>query len=383
MTHQSKPLPSGTDGITAPLHYPTFRRIWLASLLTNLGILIQGVGAAWAMTQMTSSANQVALVQTSLTLPVMLIAIPAGPIADMHDRRIVGLVALSIELCGATALTALNWQGLTTPVLLLALCFAVGSGMALMGPAWQSSVSELVPSEALPAAVALNGISYNIARSVGPAVGGVIVAAAGAVAAFALSTLLYLPLMLALFLWKRTAEPSRLPPEKLRRAIVSAARYIINSPSVKIVLVRSMATGVIGGAIIALMPLVARDLLHGSALTYGVMLSAFGVGAVIGALNITEVRKRMSGEAAIRSCALSMGGALVAVALSREPVLTAAALVLAGAVWMLTWVLFSRRAAVRAPLGSGPIARGLSGGELGRDCCRQLGLGLFDRFRRG
>lgn len=349
MTHKSKPLPSGTDAIAAPLHYPTFRRIWFASLFTNLGVLVQGVGAAWAMTQMTLSADQVALVQTALMLPVMLIAIPAGAIADMHDRRIVGLVALSIELCGATALTVLAWLGLTTPNLLLALCFAVGSGMALMGPAWQSSVREQVPSEALPAAIALNGISYNIARSVGPAVGGMVVAAAGAVAAFALNALLYLPLMLALFLWNRTAESSRLPPEKLNRAIVTGVRYIINSPAIKIVLARSMVTGVIGGAIIALMPLVARDLLHGGAQTYGIMLSAFGLGAVIGALNITEVRKRMSGEAAIRACALSMSGAVAAVALSREPVLTAVALVLAGAVWMMAWVLFSIGVQLSAP----------------------------------
>lgn len=349
MTRQSKLLPSGTDGITAPLRYPTFRRIWLASLLTNLGVLIQGVGAAWAMTQMTSSADQVALVQTALMLPVMLISMPAGAIADMHNRRIVGLVALSIELCGAIALTVVDWLGFTTPNLLLALCFAVGSGMALMGPAWQSSVSEQVPSEALPAAIALNGISYNIARSVGPAVGGIVVAAAGAVAAFALNALLYLPLMLALFLWKRKSEPSRLPPEKLNRAMVSGVRYIINSPSIKIVLIRSMVISVIGGGIIALMPLVARDLLHGGVQTYGIMLSAFGLGAVVGALNVTEVRKRLSGEAAIRACALSMGGAVAAVALSREPILTAAALVLAGAVWMMAWVVFSIGVQFSAP----------------------------------
>ncbi|UPJ47876.1 MFS transporter [Bradyrhizobium sp. 200] len=349
MTPPSKPVPSGTDGITAPLRYSTFRRIWLASLLTNLGILIQCVGAAWAMTQLTSSADQVALVQTALLLPIMLIAMPAGAIADKYDRRIVGLIALSIELCGATALTVLDWLGLTTPNLLLAFCFAVGSGMALMGPAWQSSVSEQVPSEALPAAVALNGISYNIARSIGPAIGGIVVAAAGAVAAFALNALLYLPLMLALFLWKRTSEPSPLPPETLSRAMVSGVRYIVNSPSIKIVLTRSMVIGVIGGAIIALMPLVARDLLHGGAQTYGIMLSAFGLGAVIGALSITALRKRMSGEAAIRACTLSMGGAMAAVALSREPVLTAAALILAGAVWMMSWVLFSVGVQLSAP----------------------------------
>lgn len=303
MTDLPKPQTFSAEGITAPLRNVTFRRIWLASLFSNLGALIRGVGAAWAMTQMTSSADKVALVQTALMLPVMLISMPAGAIADMHDRRIVALVSLSIALAGATALTTLAWFGMVTPNLLLTLCFVVGSGAALMDPAWQSSVSEQVPSETLPAAVALNSISYNIARSIGPAIGGIVVATAGAVAAFALNALLYLPLMLSLFLWKRRSDPSHLPPEKLDRAIVSGIRYITNSPPIKIVLTRALITGVIGGAIIALMPLVARDLLHGHAQTYGIMLSAFGLGAVIGALNITEVRKRMTGEAAIRACA--------------------------------------------------------------------------------
>src|ERR1700741_5036325 len=123
------------DGITAPLRYPNFRRIWLASLLSNLGILIQGVGAAWAMTQMTSSADKVALVQTALMLPIMLISMPAGAIADMHDRRIVSMIALAITLCGARVLTVLAWLGLVTPEILLTFCFVVGSGMALFGPA--------------------------------------------------------------------------------------------------------------------------------------------------------------------------------------------------------------------------------------------------------
>ena len=338
-----------TDGIAAPLRHAAFRRIWSASLLSNLGLLIQAVGAAWAMTQMTSSADKVALVQTALMLPVMLISMPAGAIADMYDRRIVALISLSIALLGATALTVLAWLGLITPQSLLALCFVVGSGMALFGPAWQSSVSEQVPAETLPSAVALNGISYNIARSFGPAIGGIVVATAGAVAAFAANAALYVPLLVVLFLWRRTSEPSRLPRERLNRAIVSGVRYIANSPSIKIVLTRTFVTGVLGGSVSALMPLVARDLLHGGAQTYGIMLGAFGMGAVIGALNIAEMRKRLSGEAAIRACALSMGGAIAAVALSREPVLTAAALVVAGAVWMLAVALFNIGVQLSAP----------------------------------
>jgi predicted MFS family arabinose efflux permease len=349
MTDAPKRSAFAADSIAAPLRHSVFRRIWLASLISNLGILIQGVGAAWAMTQMASSADKVALVQTALMLPVMLISMPAGAIADMHDRRIVALVSLSIALSGATALTVLAWFNLITPNILLALCFVVGSGMALFGPAWQSSVSEQVPAETLPAAVALNGISYNIARSFGPAIGGIVVATAGAFAAFAANALLYIPLLIVLFMWNRVSEPSRLPREQLSRAIVSGVRYITNSPSIKIVLTRTLVTGLIGGSVSALMPLVARDLLHGGAQTYGIMLGAFGMGAVIGALNINEVRKRLSGEAAIRACALSMAGAIAAVALSKEPVLTAAALVVAGAVWMLAVALFNIGVQLSAP----------------------------------
>jgi predicted MFS family arabinose efflux permease len=349
MTDQPKRSRFAPDSIAAPLRHAVFRRIWLASLVSNLGILIQGVGAAWAMTQMTSSADKVALVQTALMLPIMLIAMPAGAIADMHDRRIVALVSLAIALVGATVLTVLAWFNLVTPNILLALCFVVGSGMALFGPAWQASVSEQVPAETLPSAVALNGISYNIARSFGPAIGGIVVATAGAVAAFAVNALLYLPLMVVLFLWNRAHEPSRLPRERLNRAIVSGVRYIANSPSIRIVLIRTLVTGLIGGSVSALMPLVARDLLHGGAQTYGVMLGAFGMGAVFGALNIAEVRRRLSGEAAVRACAISMAGAIAAVALSTSAILTAIALVLAGAVWMLAVALFNIGVQLSAP----------------------------------
>src|SRR6201999_906347 len=270
-------------------------------------------------------------------------------IADMHDRRIVALISLTISFSGATALSVLFWLGQVTPEILLALCFVVGSGMALFGPAWQSSVSEQVPADMLPSAVALNGISYNIARTSGPAIGAIIAAALGAVAAFAANAILYLPLAVALFVWRRENAPSRLPRERLNRAIVSGVRYIANSPSIKIVLMRTLVTGLIGGSISALMPLVVRDLLHGGAQTYGIMLGAFGMGAVIGAFNIGEIRKRLSGEAAVRACALSMGGAIAAVAMSHEPVLTAAALVVAGAAWMLAGALFNIGVQLSAP----------------------------------
>ena len=340
---------SQAQSIFAPLRHPVFLRIWTASLLSNLGLLIMGVGAAWAMTQMTPSADMVALVQTALMLPVAIVSTPAGAIADMFDRRIVGIVALTIALMGSACLSFLAWFGAMTPTLLLVFCFVIGSGMALFGPAWQASVSEQVPPEALPSAVALNGISYNIARSFGPAIGGVIVATAGGVAAFATNATLYLPLLIVLLLWRRTKEPSRLPPERMARAVISGVRYIANSPPIRIVLSRTLVTGLAGGSVSALMPLVARDLLHGGAQTYGVMLGAFGMGAVLGALNISALRARMGGEACVRLCALVMGVGIAVVALSLWPVLTGCALLFAGAAWTASVTLFNVGVQLSAP----------------------------------
>src|SRR5271165_723461 len=350
MTETLKVAGIGSEsGILSPLRHAVFRRIWTASLLSNLGLLIMGVGAAWSMTQMTASADKVALVQTALMLPVALIAARAGALADMFDRRIVGLVALTIAFAGAVSLSGLAWFGLITPALLLALCFLIGSGMALFGPAWQASVGEQVPSSALPSAIALNGISYNIARSFGPAIGGVIVASAGAVAAFATNALLYLPLLIVLFLWRRLKEPSRLPPERLARAVISGVRYIVHSPAIRIVLGRTLVTGIAGGSVSALMPIVARDLLHGGAQIYGVMLGAFGMGAVIGALNISTIRGRLGDEASIRLCMIVMGAFVAVVAISRSPAVSGIALVFAGAAWTASVTVFNVGVQLAAP----------------------------------
>ena len=349
MRHSANKTPPPALGVFSPLRYAVFRRIWTASLLSNLGLLVLGVGAAWMMTKISSSTGMVALVQTSLMLPVALVSTPAGAIADMFDRRIVGLVALSIALAGSVSLSALAWLGVMTPALLLVSCFIIGSGMALFGPAWQASVSEQVPAEALPSAVALNGISYNIARSFGPAIGGVIVASAGAVAAFITNALLYLPLLIVLFFWRRLKEPSRLPPERLARAVISGVRYIVHSPPIRIVLGRTLVTGIAGGSVSALMPIVARDLLHGGAQTYGVMLGAFGMGAVIGALNISKLRGRLGDEVSIRLCMIVMGVCVALVAISRLPVLSGSALVFAGAGWTASVTLFNVGVQLAAP----------------------------------
>ena len=219
MNDSDEPRARTSTGILSPLRHAVFRRIWTASLLSNLGLLIMGVGAAWAMTRMTSSADMVALVQTALMLPVALVSTPAGALADMFDRRVVGLVASGDRALPVRShSTMLAFFDLITPFLLLLFCFIIGSGMALFGPAWQASVSEQVPADALPAAVALNGISYNIARSFGPAIGGVIVAAAGSIAAFAANAILYLPLIVVLLLWSRVRRSVAAPCPSAWRA---------------------------------------------------------------------------------------------------------------------------------------------------------------------
>ena len=314
--------------IFAPLRLAVFRRIWTASLLSNLGLLIMGVGAAWTMTQMTSSADMVALVQTALMLPIALISLPAGAVADMFDRRKVGLAALTISLIGASSMTMLAWLGLMSPILLLAFAFLVGCGMALFGPAWQASVREQVPAEALPSAVALNGISYNRAPSCGPAAGGAIIFAAGGIA---------------------PVGTPRLPPGRRGRAIISGVRYILHSPSIRIVLGRTLVTGLAGAAVLALMPLIARDRLQGGAQLYGIMLGAFGVGAVIGALNIQRLRITFSGEGSVRLCTLAMAAGVAGAALSHWPIVTGAALVLVGAAWTSCVTIFNIGVQLSAP----------------------------------
>lgn len=324
----------------APLRVPLFRRIWFASMLSNLGLLIQGVGAAWAMIRLSDDPAMVALVQTALFIPVMLLSLAAGAIADMFDRRKVALVALSICLVSAGLLCVISFSGMLTPWLLLGLCFAIGCGMALFGPTWQASVSEQVPTELLSQAIALNSISFNLARSFGPAIGGVIVATAGAPSAFLLNALFYIPLFIVLLLWRRIPRPSRLPPERIGRAMTSGARFIIHSPPIRAVLLRTLATAVAGGGLYTLMPLVAKDLLEGSAQTLGFILGAFGIGAIASALMVARLRARMDAETLILISVLLLAATIVAVALSPWLWLTALALLGSGWGWTTALTLF-------------------------------------------
>lgn len=335
--------------IAAPLRTPLFRRIWFASLLSNLGFMVLSVGAAWAMTVLTPNASMVALVQTAMMLPMMLLSLVAGAVADMYDRRKVTIAALCMSLTASAALALCGFSGLITPWLLLGFCFLVGSAMALFSPAWQASVGEQVPREVLAQAVALNSISFNIARSFGPALGGIIVSIGGGSSAFATTAACYLPLIAVMVLWRRTPVPSRLPPERIDRAINAGVRYVIHSPQIRTVLLRTFVMGVAGSSVQALMPLIARDILHGNAKTFGLLLGSLGIGAIGGALAISRIRRHLSEEAIISSAAVLMGATFMVIATSNSVVLTSIALMCTGIGWMVALTLFNVLVQTSAP----------------------------------
>lgn len=333
----------------APLREPVFFRIWSASLLSNFGHLILGVGVAWEMTRLTNSPSMVALVQTAMMLPLMLVALPAGAIADMFDRRKIAMLGLSIAAFFGTSLSLLAYFELTSPWVLLAFCFLIGTGIAIFAPAWQSSIGEQVKMRDLPAAIALNTISYNIARSFGPAVGGLLVVTLGAQAAFAANAAGYLPLILAFFLWKRGHIVSRLPPERISRAIVSGVRYAFHSNPIRTVLIRTFVFGLAAATATALAPLIAKDLLGGDASTFGILLGAGGVGAVGGALLINVFHQRFGTEKSVSALAVVSGLALIGVGCSRTLILSCIGMLIAGGASMLTISLLNISVQLSAP----------------------------------
>ena len=323
--------------------------IWTASLVSNFGSLIQAVGASWMMTSIAPSPDMVALVQASTTLPIMLLSLPSGATADIWDRRLVMLIAQVAMLIAALALTVIAYAGQITPWTLLTLTFLLGCGVALYGPAWQSSVGEQVPRADLPAAVALNSVSFNIARTAGPAIGGVIVAKAGPPAAFLVNAVSYVGLIVVLCLWRRPRPAPFLPPENMLMAMGAGLRYARLSPEIRTVLIRGVVFGILGSSIWALMPLIARDLIGGDAVTYGVLLGSFGIGAVLGALTSTVLRKRYTNEVIVQWSTVGFGVGSMLTSISSWHSLSMPALMLGGASWVLALSTFNVTVQVSSP----------------------------------
>ena len=329
-------------GVLAPLRRAgVFRTFWAASLVSNLGSLIQGVGAAWLMTSLNGRADLVALIQTAALLPALLFALPAGALADMFDRRSVLVGAQLFSTAAAFALAALAYLGHVDAIVLLAFTFAVGTGNALSAPASQAAVREMVTGADLASALLLTAISFNIARALGPALGGLLVAGFGAQSAFFVNALSTLVLIGALLVWRRELAPDDLPRERFTNAIIAGVRYVKETTGIKIVLLRGTVFGFLASSILALLPLVARDTLGGGASLYGILLGAFGIGALGGAFIVHPLRQRHGAEAVILMLSSVFGAALLVIAFSPWIVPIGLALAAAGGAWLGSWATFN------------------------------------------
>ncbi len=333
----------------APFEHQAFALFWWASLASSFGTMIQTVGASWLMATIAPSANQVALVQTANALPYFFLSLVAGALADTRDRRSIMLVAQTLSLLASAALAIVMLTGHITPSTLLGLTFLIGCGGAAFAPAWQASIGDQVPRTQIAPAVMANAVGFNLARSLGPAIGGVIVAAIGAAAAFIVNAVSYLGIIATLAWWRPTRVRSELPPEPLGTAIAAGVRYVSLSPHLLAILLRCVLYTIPIAAVMALMPVVARDLLGGGAATYGILLGGFGVGAMLGALSSASLRGRVSSDALLRILSALACVAMVVIGQSRWAVLTFLAHVLAGAVWTQGFANFNIAVQLSSP----------------------------------
>lgn len=276
--------------LSVPLRIPAFRNLWSANIVSNIGTLMQSVAAAWMMTGLTNSTTLVGLVQTASTLPVFLIGLLAGALADTMERKSLLLWSQLWMLVMALALGLVTLFGLTTPWVLLTATFALGLGSAISLPAWQASVQDMVPREAVAAAVSLNSISFNVARAVGPALGGLLVAVTGPAIAFLVNASSFIAVLGAVSTWKPAPrKPSKLT-EDIPGAIRAGFRYLIHARRLQAPIIRASAFNLCSAAVWPLLPLFARDVLHTNATGYGLLLAAFGLGSVSAALVVPRLR---------------------------------------------------------------------------------------------
>jgi predicted MFS family arabinose efflux permease len=333
--------------VFAPFAYPAFRAIWLANLASNLGSIIQSVGAAWLMTELTTSHQLVALVQASASLPIMLLGLLAGVVADNYDRRKV-MLAAQFGMLGASALLAgLTWAGQVGPVSLLALTLAVGCGTALNSPAWQASVRLQVGPEVLTQAISLNAIAFNLARSVGPALGGLLISLISPAAAFTFNTLSYLALIVVLLRWRPEA------PARQRQPVLAAVRegiaFCARSSSLRRALTRGLVFGFGAAGTYALLPLVVSERIRGEASDYGLVLGAFGLGSILTALWVAPARRRWGSEAVVTSATAVFALAMLPLAATTSLVPAMIAALLCGGGWVAVWTSVNVAVQMRSP----------------------------------
>jgi MFS family permease len=317
-----------------PLRTPIFRQLLVADVVSDVGTFMQGVGAAWLMVSLGAGPMYVALTQTASTLPFFLLALPAGSIGDIVDRRKLILYTEAWMVCAALALAVVTLTGVITPWILLALTFALSAGDAFETPTWRALLPELVPKDDLPAASALNGIEFNLARAVGPALAGVLIATAGIGAAFLVNVASFVGVILVVARWKRPVHKRTAPPETVGGATLAAIRYVRYAPAIRTLMLRSGVVMFFASASFALLPTVAHNVSN-SPIGYGILLGCFGAGAVGGALVMQPARGRWSTEAIASMAVALLGATIVATSLVHVLGGLIVVMIVSGAAWIL------------------------------------------------
>jgi len=319
----------------APLRQPVFAVLWAATVLGNVGSFMRDVASSWMVTELSASPTAVALIQTAATLPIFLLAIPAGVLSDILDRRRF-LIFIQIMLaCVSGTLLVLSRTHALTVEYLVALTFVGGIGAALMGPTWQSIVPELVPRSDLKNAVALNSLGINIARAIGPAVGGLLLASFGAAAAYGADVLSYVFVIAALVWWKRPPAVDSGLSEQFFGAFRAGLRYAKASRELHVVLLRAAVFFLFASAVWALLPLVARNMLGGTAGFYGVMLGAVGAGAILGAVLLPRMRARLDADGLVLTASLISAAVMLALSFAPPQWLAVLLMLLLGVGWII------------------------------------------------
>ena len=325
----------------APFRQPVYAVIWAATVLGNTGSFMRDVASSWLVTDLSAAPAAVSMIQAAATLPIFLFAIPAGVLADILDRRKF-LIAVQILLALVSAtLMVLSWNGLLTVSLLIGLTFIGGIGAALVGPTWQAIVPELVPKKDIKSAVALNSLGINVARSIGPAAGGVLLAAFGAAVTYSADVISYIFVIAALLWWPRAPAANDVLSEKFFGAFRAGLRYTRSSRELHVVLFRAAIFFAFSSAIWALLPLVARNLLGGDAGFYGVLLGAVGAGAIGGALVLPRLRARLDSDGLLLIAAIVTAVVMAALSFAPPKPVAIFALLLLGAAWITALTTFS------------------------------------------
>jgi MFS family permease len=330
-----------SDSMWAPLGLPAFRLLWIATVVSNIGTAMQGVAATWLMVSLDPRPTMVAALQAAASLPMFVFGLPAGVLADILDRRRLLMVASGWMMLVSFALAAMAYFGQLSELGLLAGTFALGIGAAMSAPAFQAVVPELASGKLLTPAVALNGIGNNVARTVGPAVGGLFVGIAGTASTFAVNALSTVAVVAALWAWRRAPQSSRLPPEHFLSALRASVRYVSAARGIRVVLARAVLFFAFASALSAVLPLVASQRLGLAASGFGLMLGAIGIGAITGALLLGKLRSRFGQEHLTMGATALAGATTIAMAMSTNLAIACAVAGLFGIGWIVNLTLLN------------------------------------------